>query len=228
MQFKIEANTDVFKKAQERLSPMQIVSAMRMAINEGLTKGKTLIRKQTQDIYNIKPSVLNDEKRGIFLRRASNSNLTGYINASHKPLPLKDADPKYKGSTIAQHVSFKNGKARKGKVIKRSVSIITVEVLKGSRKPLGPAFVPGVAAHYKTGMQFGTAAIFARGKYGKTKFEFAKPRYPISVLNTVSPGTATTNSRSLDKWHGPVNEYAQQRFVYHIERLLKQVDGLES
>jgi hypothetical protein len=227
MQVKVEANTEVLTRAKEKLSSMQIVVAMRMAINEGLTKGRTLVRRGTQETYNIKTSVLNDEKKGIFIKRATKSNLTGYINASHKPLSLKEADPKFQGNTIAQHVTFKNGKARKGKAIKRSVSFVTVEVIKGRRKVLGSAFVPGVVSHGTSGMQFGTTAIFARGKKGKPGFQFAKPRYPIDSLSTVSTGTATTNKRSLDIYNQPVNDYVQQRFVYHIERLIKGVDGME-
>lgn len=227
MQVKVEANTEVLTRAKEKLSSMQIITAMRMAINEGLTKGKTLVRRGTQETYNIKTAVLNDDKKGIFVKRATNASLTGYINASHIPLSLKEADPKFQGATIAQHVKIKNGKARKGKTIKRSVSFVSVEVIKGQRKILGSAFVPGVVTHGTSGMQFGTTAIFARGKRGKPGFQFAKPRYPIDSLSTVSPGTATTNKRSLDIYNQPVNEYAQQRFIYHIERMIKAVDGLE-
>lgn len=227
MELKIETNSDVFERAKSKLSSMQIVAAMRMSINEGLTKGKTMVRRGTQGVYNLKTSVLNDEKKGIFIKRATNGNLTGYINAVHKPLSIAEADPQFKGSTIAQHVSFKNGKARKGKVIKRSVSTISIEVLKGQRKTISSAFVPGVVTHGTSGMQFGTTAIFARGQRGKPGFVFGKSRYPIDKITTVSPGTATTNSRSMDQWQRPVTEYAQQRFVYHLERLIKEVDGME-
>jgi hypothetical protein len=229
MEVKIEANVDLFEKAKEKLSSSQICRAMQMAINDSLRKGRTMVRKSVQDGYNIKAAKLNDKdpKRGITTKLASVSDLSGQINAGHYPISLKDANPQFtQGTTIAQRVSFKNGAARKGGLIRRSQSQISIEIIKGQRKTLGSAFIPGVGTNASNGQQFATPAIFARGKRGKPGFAFGKDRYPIDVMSTISVATATVNDRSLEKYKGPINDYAQSRFIHHIERLIKQVDGV--
>lgn len=227
MQIKIEANEELFNQATQKLSPSQIAGAMRMAINESLTKGRTMVRRSLQDAYNIKTARVNDEKKGLSLKKATNKDLTGQINASHTPIAIKDMNPKFKGVAIAQQVSFKNGRAKKGKILRRSTSQISIEVIKGQRKTIDSAFTIARGTNASNGQQFGTPAIFARGKRGKPDFKFSKSRLPIDSLSTVSVGTAATNKRSLDQYDGPINSYAQQRFVYHIERLIKSVEGLQ-
>jgi hypothetical protein len=228
MDFKIDVDPTVFDKAKEKLSPSQIANAMRMAINEGLTKGRTEVRKGLQEVYNIRTSVLNDAKTGLQINKATNKNLSGDIHASNKPLPISEMDPKFKGKTIGQSFSRgKNGKVKKGRIVKRSVGQISIEVIKGQRKILETAFIPGRAANASTGMQGFTRAVFARGLRGKPGFAFSKPRLPIDSLSTVSPGTAASNERSVEKYSGTVKSYAEQRFVHHIERMIKAVDGLE-
>lgn len=224
MNVKIDINEELFERMKAKLSPSQIATALRMSINEGLTKGRTEVRRATQETYNLKASTIN---AALKITKATGNKLTGEIAASHKPISIKEADPKFKGVTIARKVTYKNGQAKAGAGIRRSVGKISVEVIKGQRKDFETAFVPGVATHSTSGQQFATSAIFARGKRGKPGFKFAKDRMPIDVISTVSPGTAATNKRSVEKYDEAVSTYARQRFIYHIERLIKSVDGLQ-
>ncbi len=227
MEVKIDVNADLWEKAKAKLSSSQIASAMRMAINESLTKGRTEVRKGIQETYNMRTALLNDEKTGLRIKKAKGYNLTGDISASHKPVPISEANPKFKSVTIGQKFGKgKDGSINKGAKIKRSVGQISVEVIKGQRKTINTAFVPGRATNSQTGQQSFTSAIFARGKRGTPGFKFGKQRMPIDVISTVSPGTAATNERSVEQYQGVVTEYANKRFVHHIERLIKQVDGL--
>jgi hypothetical protein len=221
MQFKLEIEDDVLNRAKEKLSPSQIATALRMAINEGVTKGRTQVRRGVQETYNFKASTIN---KALQITKATNAKLTGTIGASNKPVSIKETDPKFSARTIGRNISYKNGKVKKGKAIRRSVSQITVEVLKGQSLVIETAFVPGVARNATTNQQFATSAVFARGKRGKPGFEFGKKRYPIDVISTVSPGTAANNERSAKIYSKSVTEYANQRFVYHIERLIKAAE----
>lgn len=228
MEVKVEINEELFARAKEKLSASQIASALRMAMNEAATKGRTMVRRSIQDVYTLKAGLLNSPNKGLVVKKATNKDLSAEIKASNKPLSIKDANPKFsKGVAVAQSVSFIGGKARKGALIRRSTTEITVEVIKGERKPIKSAFTIARGTHAKSGQQFTTSAIFARGKRGKPGFVFGKDRMPIDSISTVSVGTAAANDRSLKKYDGPVNQYANDRFIYHIERMIKSVDGIQ-
>lgn len=227
IEVRAEINDDLFKRAMEQLSPSKVVQALRMALNDSVVKGRTMVRRSIQEVYNIKAARINDSnsKRGLSLKKATNSELQAEIRAGHIPLKLSEMNPKYTGSVIARNVSFKGGNARKGKLIKRSTSAISVEVIKGQRKTLGSAFTIGVATNRVSGQQFATSAIFARGKKGKPGFQFGKARFPIDSISSVSVATAATNTKSLDKYQDDINKYATDRFIHHVERLLKAADN---
>lgn len=228
MDIKIEANTEVLERAKAKLSSSQISAAMRMAINEGLTKGRTEVRRGVQEVYNMRTAVLNNDTTGLKIKKATGSNLTGNIAASNKPLPISEASPKFRSVTIGRSFTYnKDGKVKKGAAIKRSVAQISIEIIKGQRKTINTAFAPGRATNATSGKQSFNTAIFARGKRGKPGFKFAKPRMPIDTISTVSPGTAASNERSVNNYSNTVTDYANKRFVYHIERMIKEVEGLQ-
>lgn len=187
-----------------------------------------MVRRSIQEVYNIKASTINDDnkRKGLSIKKATGNDLSSQINAGHTPLKLSDMNPQFKGSTVARQVTYKGGKAKAGKAVRRSISQISVEVIKGQRKVLGSAFTIGIASNAKTGQQFATTAIFARGKKGKPGFEFGKPRFPIDSISTVSIGTAATNTKSLSKYDNELNAYASERFIHHVERLIKKVEGV--
>jgi hypothetical protein len=213
----------VLNELMKKLSPKQIADASRMALNEAARKGKTEVKNAILSVYNIKPSRITDSnrKKGLSIKPATNRDLTAEIDAGHLPTQLADANIKFKGTAIAQGIKIKDGKVKKGNFSKRSKSSVSVEVKKGDRKTLGSAFVPGTAT--AGGTQMLTPLIFSRGKKGKPTFQFAKPRYPIDTLSSISVATAATNVNAKDKYEPTVRAYMQQRFVHHIQRMIKSI-----
>lgn len=207
-------------KLMKKLSSKQITDAARMALNEAARKGKVEVKNAITSIYNIKPSRITDsnKKKGLSIKHATNKNLTAEIDAGHTPTQLSDANPKFKSIAIAQSVKFKDGKASKGKLNKRSASQISVEIVKGQRKTLATAFIPGRVTQGST--QTLTPLIFARGKKGKPTFKFGKSRYPIDTLSSISVATAATNVNAKEKYQPVVEAYMNKRFVHHIQRMV--------
>ncbi|MCG2614883.1 hypothetical protein LZZ85_11345 [Terrimonas sp. NA20] len=229
---KAKLDTKVFREARWKLSDTQIRQALRMSLNDAVIKGRTMVRRSAQEVYNVKASAFNDKsnKKGLTLDKATTSKLTARIIAGHTPIRLSDMNPKYEGKAVATQVKYnkKTGKAQRGKVVKRSTSQISVEIIKGKRKTLGSAFTIGIAKHAQSGNQFATTAIFARGKKGKPGFEFGKSRYPIDSMSAISVATSVMNKKTLGKYDRELNKYASDRFEHHVKRLVKKADGLSS
>lgn len=220
-----KVDTKEIDNLKKRLSKSKIASATRMALNDSIRKGKTETKRAIVGIYNFKPSRIDDRdrKKGLSLKLATNSNLSAEVDAGHVPINLSEASPKYKGITVANQVKYKKGKAQKGKAFKRSTGQISVEVLKGQRKVIGSAFTIGIGTNAKSGNQFATSAIFARGKRGKPKFSFGKKRYPIDSLSMPSVATAALNVHAKEKVQPIVTEFYQKSMQRQLERQLEKV-----
>lgn len=209
------------RKAEEQYGERKVHAAIRMALNDGVRKGKTEVRRTIQNLYTIKASRINDpnKEKGLSVRLATNSNLESDLDAGHIPVNLINTKVSFKGTTVAY--SFrrnKDGKTVNRKAIKRSKSIVTVEIIKGQSKQINTAFSPGLVRS-ANGQQFATPAIFARGVQGKPDFKFGKDRYPIAPLSTVSIATAAIALRSQSVYSEPVTQFTINRFMHHIQRL---------
>lgn len=223
-------STKALNDLKKQLSKQQVASATRMALNDSIRKGKTETKRSISAIYNIKPSRIDDrdKKKGLSTKLATNTNLSAEVDAGHVPINLSEANPKFKGVTVATSVKHKKGKASKGKNIKRSTGQISIEVIRGQRKIISSAFTIGIATHAKTGKQFTTSAIFARGKRGKPTFAFGKKRYPIDSLSTVSVATAALNVRAKEKVQPIVSAFYQNSMERQLQRQLKKIsDGIQ-
>lgn len=211
------------QKLKKQVSPAKLASATKMALNDGVRKGKTEVRKSINSLYNISKSRIDDsnKKKGLSLKLATNDHLMAEVDAGHIPINLSEAAPKFKGETIATKISFKGGKAKKGQAIRRSTGKISVEIVKGERKTLETAFTIGRATHATTGQQFSTTAIFARGKKGKPDFKFGKKRLPIDSMSTVSVATAALNTNAQQQVQPIVNEHVERRMMHHLQRAIK-------
>lgn len=208
-------------KAEKEFGEQKVHAAVRQALNEGIRKGRTEVRRSIQSLYNIKASRINDsdKRKGLSLRLATNKNLEADLDAGHVPITLSDTSVSYKGDVVA--VSFKrnkSGKITNKKNIKRSTGIITVEIIKGQSKTIPSAFTIGVSSG-ATGIQSATSAIFARGKRGKPDFQFGKDRLPIDVISTVSVATAVISVRSQSIYNQTVTDYTMQRLMRSLKRL---------
>jgi hypothetical protein len=211
------------KDLKKQLSKPQVASATRMALNDSIRKGKTETKKAITAIYNIKPSRIDDssKKKGLSLKLATNSSLSAEVDAGHVPVNLSETKVSYKGVVVAMQVKYKNGQAKKGKSFKRSTSAISVQVRKDEgAKVINTAFTIGSATHAKTGNQFATSAIFARGKKGKPVFSFGKSRYPIDSLSTVSVATAALNVKAKEKVQPVVSAFYKKDIQKQMQRLI--------
>lgn len=213
---------DEIEKAKEEFGEERVRSAIKMALNDGVRRARTDVRKGIQSLYNIKSSRILDgnPKKGLSLRFATDSTLEADLIAGHTPVNLSETKIKstfvtarYKAGDKAY--SVKNGKL---KAAKRSVGLISVEVIKGDVKSLSSAFIPGTATSSR-GNQFVTPAIFARGKRGAPDFKFSKDRYPIDTLGTVSIFTAALNAKTQGLYVSNVNDYTIQRLIRNLQRL---------
>src|SRR3954462_12715733 len=98
--------TDNLKHLKDQLSQKEIAKATRMAINDSIRKGKTQVKSAITEIYNIKSSRIidADRKKGLSVKAATDSNLTGELIAGHKPVSLSETKVSFKGKTVAQQI----------------------------------------------------------------------------------------------------------------------------
>lgn len=223
---RVETKTakDDLQHLKSQLSHKEVAKATRMAINDSIRKCKTQAKAAITEIYNIKAARVNDpnKKKGLSIKPATDTNLTAELHAGHKPISLSETKISFKGKTIANKISFKKGKAVKGKAVQRSISQITVEVKKGSPHVLPTAFTIGVGQS-SGGKQFATAAIFARGKKGKPTFKFGKDRYPIDTLSTISVATAVMNTSAQERYGPVVTQHMDKRMEHHLKRQIEKI-----
>jgi hypothetical protein len=213
------------KALSKQLSAKQIISVTRMSMNRAVKKGKTEIKRSILGLYNIKSSRIDnsDRKKGLSVKLAQGNKLSAEVDAGHTPVNLSETKVKFKGVEVARGVSFKNGKAAKGKSYKRSVSSIAVQVLKaGPMKIVSTAFTIGIATS-KKGNQFTTPAIFARGTRGKPAFQFGKKRLPIGSLSTVSVATASLNVRAQQHVQPVVSKMYEDEMQRNMKRIIDAV-----
>ncbi len=175
-------------------------TATRMAMNDAAKYGRTRVKDAIRDIYTMKPSRILDsnEERGLKFRPASNNNLVAKITAGHRPANL---------------ASFTGNRFNK-----RGIS---VQIKKGSNKQIGSVFKLKASKGISGAAAVGnTSVAFARGLYGKPKFQFKRERKPINTLTSVSTATAALNSKAIEKYEPIVSQRYQQELVRQLKRLL--------
>lgn len=204
------------QKGEKQYSEQQIKSATRMALNDGVRKGRTEVRRTIQTLYNIKTSRINDPRKdkGLSMRFATNSKLESDLDAGHIPVNLISFQGtktvrQQVSSNIAISQSLKRKKLKVKSAGKNYANFISVEIIKGQRKTFQTAFS---ISKYKN-------AVFARGEKGKPGFIFSNSHMPIDSISTISIYTAAVSIRSIDKYQQQINDYARQRLTHHLERL---------
>lgn len=189
---------------RRQLSESQVHSGVRMAINDATRWGKTRVKDAIRQVYNIKAQRITDSnrKKGLSIILATNNNLTAKITAGHTPANM--------GSLSGTRVTQKKG--------------VSVEVQKGKRKTIPSAFRLYATKGQKGASFYPTtdskAVIFARGKYGKPKFIFQKPRKPIAPITSLSVATAAHNTNAIKAYEPKVSAYYEKRLIHHLERIV--------
>lgn len=195
-----------------------------MAINTTVRWGRTRIREDISKDYNIKLARLyaSDRKRGLNTKLATDTNLRGEITAGHQPISLHQFNGTKKSTeTVGYNISFaSNLRTRKMRTMRQAIKRpigMSVEVRKGKPKVVRSAFQIG---------KFGRA-VFARGQYKPSSFEFRNkratksgPDMPIDVLNSTSVATMALTKRVQDKWEGPIQKKYEEELQRQLKRLL--------
>jgi hypothetical protein len=191
------------KQLENQLSKAKVDRATAMAINDAARFGKTRVKDAIRAVYNMKQARIldKDPKRGLTIKFADALTKTAKINAGHRP---------------ANFASFTGTRfTKKG---------LSVEVKKGSRKPIPSAFRLGVTKGIKGAASSGeTAVAFARGTYGKPKFVFGKERKPINPPRSISTATAALNIKVQEKYGEAIQQQYQKRLIHHMQRMLSNI-----
>lgn len=219
-----DATMDKFRKS---LSVEQIAKASRMALNDSIRKGKVEMRKAITSVYNLKAATVNNinSKKGLSVKLSTNKKLEAVVNAGHQPVNLSSLSVKFKSKQIGSQISYqKNGK-QKRTAAKRSIGVISVEVLKGAGyKPINTAFSPGVVSVPGKSQAF-TKAIFARGKKGSPTFMFGKDRMPIDSITSVSVATAAYNTTAQQQVIPTISATYEKELTRQLNRLVNETSN---
>lgn len=219
----IEIRTDLAAKELEKklqaLYPPMAHKAINRAINKALGKANTEVNREIRTVYNIALRDLNDKNNKV-LRNSTENSLTGTINASMVPLSLSKFNPSFVSDRVIGGKYSSLVKTQKGKStqVKRGKLGVTVEIIKGQKEHLPSAF-----QLFRGGAS--GAPIMARGTYGSNGFEWAKPRLPISKLNSKSvfysifSGDVERNVNNIVAWYYP------ERLLHEITEGLKYTNN---
>ena len=189
---------------RRQLTEKQVAEAMRMAMNDATRWGRTRVKDAIRDVYNIKATRITDSnpKKGLSVKFASNNNLEAHIRVGHIP---------------ANMASLSGTRAPKGKAV-------SVEVTKGQRKTIPSAFALKVSKGIKGASGSGlTNVIFARGKRGKPKHVFGKPRLPIASLSSLSVATAAANTKAIKRYEPLISQRYQAQLLRQLERKIDTI-----
>jgi hypothetical protein len=189
-----EQATEKLKALQEDLSKRQIAKAIVRALNYAAARVDTKARRSIGDKYNIKSSEIAKTTK---VQSANPKTLTANILAQYGTLSLSVFNPKEVsvsgGSKILTTKSNKAYSSKKIKNTKKSTGIY-IEIIKGNKQYIPSAFMGFWNKTTSDGTKRASGgAIFARGRYGSSGFEFSKGNDSISKLKSKSVYWAILN-----------------------------------
>lgn len=202
LELNIRVETDLVVWSSGLTVP-EIKQAINRSINYATARAKTRIKRMVTQDYNLKSNqVGNDALRRV---PSTTANLTGYVYAASRPESIGHFNPVWYRDILGNkrgggHIKVSKrglGYASKKSDSNTSRSGVYFSVLKGTKEHLPGAWL------YFSGS---TPIVMARGKYdtgntGKTKaFIFAKPRYPITKMNTKSVYWGVLHPKTMSKW----------------------------
>lgn len=206
------------------LSPSQVKAAVVNAINRTLMKGRTEARKAVKGEYNIPQKNLD----GVNKTNANKSNLTGYITASAKPIPMDAFSPQFQVVTAGGAIRGTQKISRKGILStklggKKKQSGVSIEVHKGQRETVSFAFM----------IRGGKPRVFARGKYrsgGSFGFVQRHKREnkkgsdtPVKPLLSVTVHAAVINNTVESNIARIITPYYEKRLQHELEFKLSKM-----
>lgn len=196
----VSQSLEQLRKLNKDLSNAEFSRAVRLAINDSASQGKTRLVDIIRNEFNAAAFPPNVVRRGIIIKKAVPGNLTAEIYISGKPIPLRHFSPR---------------QTKKG---------VSVEIFRGDRKVIQSSFF----ANLKQG-EGGIRQVVARGGYENNKFNFRKkrlspkgPDLPITKLVSVSLQTAWTSERTeaMDELEQYLSAKVPERVAHYI-RIIK-------
>jgi hypothetical protein len=176
------------RRLSSQLSKSKVDKATAEAINKTLLLGRTEARKAVKAVYNIPQKNL----KGVDIKRATRSNLSGHIFASTKPIPMNAFSPRFdfvsaSGVTTALSVTRRGQSKAKVLKSKRRNAGVSVEIKRGERTVVPYAFL----------LPNSKPSVFARGEYkgshGRYNFVRRHHRQEYSTGNdSVTPLISVT------------------------------------
>ncbi len=176
IQFITKGATDSLRKELGKYTKQQVANSLSKAINHTLGVANTEMNRRVRGIYNIPLSEMNKGKRLI---KSSSSNLTAFIYASTRPLPLALFNPVQVSDGVqTQRVGGQKG-AFASRKTKSKKSGVRVTVIKGRSKTIYDAFI-------SVSSKKGVGSVIGIGRYGSGQFNFDKRGIKETRLNTTS------------------------------------------
>jgi hypothetical protein len=208
--------TDKLRKLADDLSERQIRKAIVRSLNKGIQMTNTVAKRAVRERYNVKSYNIDKTTKPI---SASPNTLTAKLAAERGTLSLSAFNPTSIQTGMGGQLTRlkrQGGKAGgvTGKKISRGKTGVYVEIIKGQKEALPGAFMG--FWNNKNGASGG--AVFARGEYEGSTFQFAKGRAPISKLKTKSVYWSILNDAHSKKI---IDNGAT---IYEAE-LLRQLEG---
>jgi hypothetical protein len=194
IEIEVKDATERLKALSNELSQRQLAKCFVRALNYAAARTNTLAKREVRKRYNI-PNYNLDKTTSV--KSANTTTLTAGVAADRGTLSLSAFNPTSvqmgKGGIRTE---LKRVGGRKGGVSTSLISSqvgqatgVNIEIIKGQKETLPGAFMG--FWNNKSGASGG--AVFARGKYGSSGFEFEKGHGTISKLKTKSVYWAILN-----------------------------------
>ena len=193
----VKIDEDDLQKAIEDLRHIAggVQTAAMRAINRTVDGVQTDLVTLAREKYNVKAGTVRDR---IHLEKATISKLSGRVQSTGKPIPLYEFGPK---PSLPQPSKRPQ---------------ITIEVLKGDRKPVGGGAFVAV-------MKSGHTGIFWRDIAGGKKVR----RLPISERS--GPRLENLYGKELEpggKLQESANERMMKNFTHNVDYLFRKNNGM--
>lgn len=213
------------KKLADALKPLsgpEASTAIARAINHTLNKGRTTVKRNVKQDYDIKEA---DFTSNLTVWKANKNKLQGYINANSKPISLSHFNPTFQFTSGGQAKQLTLKRTKKGaqsklKKIKSVTQVgVSFTIKKGETKNLPFAF-----------MLNSKKVVFARGEYSGTNFITRHKRkqqsgndVPISKIISVSIFGTTQNENVQQRNMVDMTADYEKRLMHEINFLTSKI-----
>ena len=197
IEINLDQAIDQLREVSRDLSAGEFKRAVRMGLNDGIRKSRTLLVREVIANFNNTAFTPSGVRSALSLSLATNNNLTSKLGISGKPIALA-----YFGA-------------------RKTSTGVSVEIIKGQRKVVKSAFMVkpggrGKAKPFARGQYEGNQFQFRKQRVKRTG-----PDIPISKLLSVSVPSAVQSNEIpiLENISKELEPYTLERIQHHIMRV---------